>query len=173
MRPTPAEQTACTHCGAPIFFALTVNGERQALDVEPRADGPVMAYRAEPRLWLARTLPRERPADAGEQLALEAVGDDPRPRPRERQPHPLEEAFMPHGDCTSRRGVQGSLFGPAVPAPRPAPNQIYNVKAGASHGRPVPREGGAKVYEFEQIAPRIAARRRRSRTARPSDAGAS
>lgn len=171
----------CRECGGPIFFARTVAGELQALDAAPHPDGTVMAYRAEPRLWLARTLPKPRPGDAGEQLALDAVGDDPRPRRGERQPHPLEEPFRPHAQtCAARhRGVQQDLFPPVgSPAPRrpanqPPPRQIYDVKAGAPVSVPAPREGGAKVYEWDQVAPRIAARRRRAATGKRRADGAS
>lgn len=189
MRPNSRETTTCAVCHASIFFAVTRAGERQSLDAAPHPSGPVMAYRGV-RHWLARTLPRESSAEAGRQLALEAVDelvDDPRQHP----PHPLEDRFMPHAaTCAGAPPVQTSLFDgpsdlglsvvttstrttPSVPAPRrPAAAArrssplIYNVKPGASHDQSgAPQEGEAKVFEWDKHAPRVAARRRAARPA--------
>lgn len=182
MRPNSRETTACRVCGEPIFFALTRNGERQALDVAEQPDGSVMAYRGL-RHWLARTLPRARPEQAGEQLELGEVAelvDDPREHP----PHPLERRFRVHAaSCAGAPPVQTTLFddgrpdqgrpvatvASAVPAPRrPAdgrPTPDLQRKVGRTAQPAAERGSDAQVFDWATAAPRIAARRR---TARPA-----
>jgi hypothetical protein len=61
-------------CGRRILWAITVHGNRQALDPAPVDDGPVAAYRSGPRQWSARAL-----------TAAGALG-----------PAPHEHRFTPH-----------------------------------------------------------------------------
>jgi hypothetical protein len=95
-------------CGRRILWAMTATGRRQALDAVPVDDGPVAAYRLDPRVWSARSL-----------QAAGAPG-----------PQPHEHRFAPHAmTCPKVRAARTGARAAAAAAA--APGEIPGLLPGA------------------------------------------
>ncbi|GAA2685582.1 hypothetical protein [Nonomuraea recticatena] len=115
MEPNSREVRKCNLCHRRIFFALTKNGQWQALDAEAEpALGSVAAYRRGIRLWWCRSL-----------LAADAD---------EYPPHPLERRFTPHAQtCPGWKPQQQEITGIVVES---SPRALPQRQQAAIEGRP-------------------------------------
>ncbi|NML55689.1 hypothetical protein HHL19_36280 [Streptomyces sp. R302] len=87
MPASPTGTAPCPSCGAPIRWAVTAAGRRQAVNADPDPTGNTAVYTDGTGRLRVRTLTTERPSlEGAEWQAMPHVATCPRPQPRRTAP---------------------------------------------------------------------------------------
>lgn len=93
MPTSPATAAPCPSCGAPVRWAVTAAGRRQAVNADPDPAGNLGAYTDGTGRLRVRVLTTERPTlEHAEWRAMPHVATCTRPTRRSRTPQPRERA---------------------------------------------------------------------------------